>query len=43
LNPGTAIAAFLAHPAMVLVELCVLCIELMPVKIMPVTNATVAS
>jgi hypothetical protein len=42
LDPGAAIAAFLAHPARVLVELGMLCVELMSVEVMPVTDPTVS-
>jgi hypothetical protein len=43
LNPGTAIAALLADPAVVLVDLGMLGIHLVAVKIMPVADPTVAS
>ena len=43
LNPGAAIATLLTDPAVVLMDLDMLCIELVAVKIMPVANPTVAS
>jgi hypothetical protein len=43
LNPGAAIAALLTHPAVVLMDLGMLCIQLVAVKIMPVADPTVAS
>ena len=43
LNPGAAIAALLADPAVVLMDLGMLRIQLVAVKIMPVADPTVAS
>jgi hypothetical protein len=43
LNPGAAIAASLAHPAVVLVKLSVFRVELLSVKIMAVADTTVSS
>jgi hypothetical protein len=43
LNPGTGIAALLANPAVVLIDLGMLGIQLVAVEIMPVADATVAS
>jgi len=43
LNPGAAIAALLANPAVVLMDLGMLCIQLVAAKVMPVADTTVAS
>ena len=43
MNPGAAITAFLADPAVVLMDLGMLRIQLVAVKIMPVADATVPS
>jgi len=42
-NRSAWIASLLAYPSMMLVELGMLRIELMPKKIMPIADATVAS
>jgi hypothetical protein len=43
LYPGAAITTLLADPAVVLMDLRMLCIQLVAVKIVPVADPTVAS
>ncbi len=42
MDPGATIAALLAHPAVVLMDLGMLGVQLVAVKIMPVADPTVA-